>query len=103
MPTSPCERHLRICDKSGHKRFRPSRLLRAANDNRHDADHPFVATPESATISLPRERMPAIEIGSALSMLAAVVLATYVELEVITGTLNQVLDGLFVEASSVLW
>ena len=32
-------------------------------------------------------------------MLAAVVLATYVELEVITGTLN----GLFVEVSSVLW
>ncbi|GEM_PF-2007037 len=36
-------------------------------------------------------------------MLAAVVLATYVELEVITGTLNQVVDGLFVEVSSVLW
>lgn len=103
MPTSCCERYLRICDKSGHKRFRPPRLLRAANDNRHDGDHLFVATPESVTVSLPRVRRPAIEIGSALSMLAAVVLATYVELEVITGTLNQVLDGLFVEASSVLW
>ncbi len=36
-------------------------------------------------------------------MLTAVVLAIYVELEVITGTLNQVVDGLFVEVSSVLW
>lgn len=103
MPTSPCKGYPRICNKSGPQPLRPRRLFRAANDNRHDADHLFVADPGSTTASLPRARMPAIEIGSALSMVGLVILATHLEIEAIAGTLLQAVDGLLLEASSILW
>lgn len=103
MPTSCCKGSLRICDKSGPQPLRPPRLFRAANDNRDGVDRSFAVDPGNVTASLPRARVPAIEIGSALSMLGLVVLATHIEVEAIAGTLFQALDALLLEASSILW
>ena len=103
MPSSVCETYPGICEKSRLKYPRPRRLLRAANENLRGAPRPILSTPVAIPLTLESVRVSAIRIGSAVSMLGLLILAAHVGTTAVAGILAGALDGLLIEASSILW
>ncbi|NUS67645.1 MAG: hypothetical protein HOQ41_04775 [Ensifer adhaerens] len=103
MPSSVCETYPGICEKSRLKYPRPPRLLRAANQNLPGAPRPISFAPAAISLTVESESVSAVRIGSAISMLGLLILAAHAGLTAAAGILAGGLDGLLIEASSILW
>ncbi|WP_077964966.1 hypothetical protein [Ensifer adhaerens] len=59
--------------------------------------------PPVIPLSVESEPIPAIRIGSAISMLGLLILAAHAEMTAVAGILAGALDGLLMDVPSILW
>lgn len=91
MANSICEAYPGICEKSRLRYPRPTRLLRAANDNLLHGNRPSSDAPAPTTDVHDGDGSAAIRFGSAISILGLAVLTTYAEIRAVA----EVFFGIF--------
>jgi len=102
MSNSICDTFPGICEKSRLRGPRPTRLLRAANDNLLRGNWSSFDT-SIPTLSPGGDGSPAIRFGSAISILGLVVVTAHAEIGAAAEVLFGALGELLTRVPTILW